>query len=228
MPVKNKIKEEDVDSVDEDVTRWTREKLMREFENNEFEDLTKDSFFDNDGDDIPTIDDIENHEGLVDNRDFVMGSSNLYEKEDHKDKEPFLPPQAPESMLKIGIELPNISECRSFMRNFAITQRFIFRQKKNEKLCVQIQKSNPDSIATCNREDGNLKFTDMRISFKAVLDGFTKGCRAIHGLDGCFLKGKYGGQFLRIISLDANYGLFPIAVFLCRNEYQATWIKLLT
>ncbi|KAF6138731.1 hypothetical protein GIB67_040863 [Kingdonia uniflora] len=86
------------------------------------------------------------------------------------------------------------------------------------ELCFQIQKSNPGSIATCIRENGNLKFTYMCVSFKAALDGFTKGCRPILGLDGCFLKGKYGGQYLSIISLDASNGLFPIAVFLCRSE----------
>ncbi|KAF6143400.1 hypothetical protein GIB67_029569 [Kingdonia uniflora] len=301
-----KIKEEDVDNVDEEVARWTREKLMRQFESNEFEDLTKNSLFDNvdaeedyhsnhtsqDGDDVPTMDHIEDHKGFADNRDFAMASSNLYEKEDHEDEEPFLPPQALEFILTIGMELTNISKCRSFMRNFVITQRFTFRQMKNEskriryvckdrpscpcgkngtlnrntniiwvakeienlirdasttkliqisdivyrrfgvrvsyytawntrnmvmekivgsydkgyalclELCVEIQKSNPGRIATCSREDGNLKFTDMYISFKAALDGFSKGCRPILGLDGCFLKGK--------------------------SECQATWMKFLT
>ncbi|KAF6164878.1 hypothetical protein GIB67_017081 [Kingdonia uniflora] len=121
------IKKEDIDNVDEEVTRWTREELMRQFDNNEFEYLTKDSFFDNvdaeedyhsnhtsqDGDDVPIMDHIEDHEAL---------------------------------------------------------------------------------------------------------DGFTKGCRPIFGLDGCFLKGQYGGQCLSIISLDANNGIFPIAVFIYRNK----------
>ncbi|KAF6155977.1 hypothetical protein GIB67_039308 [Kingdonia uniflora] len=152
-----KIKEEDVDNVDEEVARWTREELMRQFKNNEFEDLTKDSFFDNvdaekdyhsnhtsqDGDDVPTMDDIEDHEDLADNRDFVMGYLNMYEKEDHEDEEPFLPPQAPESMLTIGMKWPNISECRSFMRNFAITQRFTFRQKKNESKRIRYIRDKP-------------------------------------------------------------------------------------
>ncbi|KAF6164596.1 hypothetical protein GIB67_032824 [Kingdonia uniflora] len=303
-----KIKKGDIDNVDEEVARWTREKLMRQFENNKFKDLTKDSFFDNvdaeedyhsnhtsqDGDDVPTMYHIEDHEGFADKRDFVMAFSNLYEKEDHDDEEPFLPPQALESMFTIGMEWPNISECRSFMRNFVITQRFTFRHKKNEskriryvakeienlirdasttkpmqisdivyrrfgvrdsyytawntrnmvmekivgsydkgyvlcpELYVEIQKSNPGSIATCSREDGNLKFTDMCISFKAALDGFSKGCKPILGLDGCFLKGKYGGQCLSIISLNTNNGLFPIAVFICRikviDQLKYEWV----
>ncbi|KAF6169933.1 hypothetical protein GIB67_034325 [Kingdonia uniflora] len=102
------------------------------------------------------------------------------------------------------------------------------------KLCVEIQKSNPGSIATCSREDGNLKFADMYISFKAALDGFTKGCRPILGLDRSFLKGKYGGQCLSIILLDANNGLFLIAVLIYRKnldklgvaKYDAkTWLE---
>ncbi|KAF6139498.1 hypothetical protein GIB67_005135 [Kingdonia uniflora] len=308
----------------------------------QFEDLTKDPFFDNvdveedyhsnhtsqDSDDVPTMDHIEDHKSFADNRDFVMASSNLYKKKDHEDEEPFLPPQAPESMLTIGIEWPNIYECRSFMRNFAITQRFTFREKKNEskriryvckerpsclwwvfitrlndghtmtlknghfiheysgkngtlninanviwvakeienlirdasttkpmqisdivyrrfgvrvsyytvwnarnmvmekivgsydkgyalclELCVEIQKSNPGSIATCSREDGNLKFTDMCINFKAALDGFTKGCRPILGLDGCFLKGKYCSHYHKVAAYVATYNqaVNPIA-----------------
>ncbi|KAF6158849.1 hypothetical protein GIB67_012492 [Kingdonia uniflora] len=287
---------EDVDNVDEEVAKWIREELMRQFENNEFEDLTKDPFFDNvdaeedyhsnhtseDGDDVPTMDHIEDHESFADNRDFVMAYSNLYEKEDHEDEEPFLPPQALESMLTIGMEWPNISECsgkngtlnrnanaiwvakeiENLIRDASTTKpiqisdivyrRFGVRvsyytawNARNmvmekivgsydkgyalcPELCVEIQKSNPGSIATCSREDGNLKFTDMCISFKAALDGFTKGCRPILGLDGCFLKGKYGGQCLSIISLDTNNGFFPIAVFICRSECQATWMKFLT
>ncbi|KAF6135172.1 hypothetical protein GIB67_035243 [Kingdonia uniflora] len=130
-----KIKEEDVDNVDEEVARWTREELMRQFENIELEDLTKDSFFDNvdaeedyhsnhtsqDGDDVPIMDHVEDHEGFTDNRDFVIASSNLYEKKDHEDEEPFLSPQTLKSMLTIGMGWPNIYECRPFMRNFVIT-----------------------------------------------------------------------------------------------------------
>ncbi|KAF6172204.1 hypothetical protein GIB67_024826 [Kingdonia uniflora] len=113
-----------------------------------------------------------------------------------------------------------------------VMEKIVGSYEKGYALCpelrVEIQKSNPVSFATCSREDDNLKFTDMCISFKVTLDGFTKGCRPILGLDGCFLKGKYGGQCLSMISLDANNGLFPITVFICRSECQATWMKFLT
>ncbi|KAF6140103.1 hypothetical protein GIB67_001844 [Kingdonia uniflora] len=50
--------------------------------------------------------------------------------------------------------------------------------------------------------------------------GWLNGCRPLLGLDGYFLKGKYGGVCLSIIGLDENNGLFPIAVFFCRHMYK--------
>lgn len=39
-----------------------------------------------------------------------------------------------------------------------------------------------------------------------------KGCRPWFGIDGCHLKGLYGGILLSILSLDAKKGMFPIAI----------------
>ena len=47
-------------------------------------------------------------------------------------------------------------------------------------------------------------------------------CKPIIGLDGSFLKGKYGGAILFIVSLDGNNGLFHIAIYICRREYYNT------
>ncbi|KAF6176541.1 hypothetical protein GIB67_007924 [Kingdonia uniflora] len=62
----------------------------------------------------------------------------------------------------------------------------------------------------------------------ASLNGFVKGCKPILGLDGCFLKGKYGGVCLSVLSLDANNGLFPIGVYMCRAECKDSWTDFLT
>ncbi|KAF6150758.1 hypothetical protein GIB67_020841 [Kingdonia uniflora] len=59
------------------------------------------------------------------------------------------------------------------------------------------------------------------------MEGWLNGCRPLLGLDGCFLKGKYGGVCLSIIRLDGNNGLFPIAVFFCSSECTETWKKFL-
>ncbi|KAF6142864.1 hypothetical protein GIB67_002728 [Kingdonia uniflora] len=91
------------------------------------------------------------------------------------------------------------------------------------ELCRQILISNPGSIAKCSTDDDMKMWTRTCIAYKAYLDGFVKGCRPIIGLDGCFLKGKYGGQCLSIVGLDENNGLFHIAIYLCRSECLATW-----
>ncbi|KAF6144333.1 hypothetical protein GIB67_024560 [Kingdonia uniflora] len=56
---------------------------------------------------------------------------------------------------------------------------------------------------------------------------FVKGCRPILGIDGCFLKGKYGGVYLSVLSLDANNGLFPIGVYMCRTECKESCLDFL-
>ncbi|KAF6160264.1 hypothetical protein GIB67_019033 [Kingdonia uniflora] len=94
-------------------------------------------------------------------------------------------------------------------------------------LCVEILKSNPGSIARTWLQDETLQWTGTLVAFNASLNGFVKGCRPILGLDGCFLKGKYGGVCLSVLSLDANNGLFPIGVYMCRTECKEIWLDFL-
>ncbi|XP_042521317.1 uncharacterized protein LOC122094781 [Macadamia integrifolia] len=43
------------------------------------------------------------------------------------------------------------------------------------------------------------------------MPGFIKGCRPFIGLDGCHLKGRYGGVLLAAVSVDGNNGLHTVA-----------------
>ncbi|KAF6140781.1 hypothetical protein GIB67_042194 [Kingdonia uniflora] len=95
-------------------------------------------------------------------------------------------------------------------------------------LCVKILKSNSGSITRTLRQDGTLQLTGTLVAFKASLNGFVKGYRPILGLDGYFLKGKYRGVCLSVLSLDGNNGLFPIGVYMCRNECKYSWLDFLT
>lgn len=49
------------------------------------------------------------------------------------------------------------------------------------------------------------------------------GCRQLVGLNGCFLKGTFGGQMLSAAGLDANDCIYPIAYAIVEKENQATW-----
>ncbi|KAG8488109.1 hypothetical protein CXB51_018508 [Gossypium anomalum] len=55
-------------------------------------------------------------------------------------------------------------------------------------------------------------------------DGYRAGCRRIVGLDGCFLKGYYGGYLLAAVGIDANNGIYPLAYAAVESENQASWL----
>ncbi|KAF6133958.1 hypothetical protein GIB67_040722 [Kingdonia uniflora] len=94
-------------------------------------------------------------------------------------------------------------------------------------LCVEILKSNPGSIARTWRQDDTLQWTGTLAAFKASLNGFVKGCKPILRLDGYFLKGRYGGVSLSVLSLDASNGLFPIGVYMYKTECKESWLDFL-
>ena len=50
-----------------------------------------------------------------------------------------------------------------------------------------------------------------------------RGCRHIIGLNGCFLKGSYGGQVLAAVGRDENDNMFPIAMAVVEAENMDSW-----
>ncbi|KAK0606515.1 hypothetical protein LWI29_038513 [Acer saccharum] len=67
------------------------------------------------------------------------------------------------------------------------------------------------------------KFQRFFLSFNAQLTGFIRGCKPFIGLDGCHLKGPYGGVLLSTIGLDSASGIFPIADCVVENECMESW-----
>ncbi|XP_026458598.1 uncharacterized protein LOC113359134 [Papaver somniferum] len=87
----------------------------------------------------------------------------------------------------------------------------------------QILKKNAGSI-TLVTTDTYKDFNYCCLAFYAFLIGFKDGCRPFIGLDGCFLKGKYGGVMLSAVALDGNNGMYPLAIFICDFENKENWI----
>ena len=56
-----------------------------------------------------------------------------------------------------------------------------------------------------------LIFKRFYICLDACKKGFLAGCRPIIGIDGCFLKTRYGGQPLSAVGMDANNCMYLIA-----------------
>nr|XP_025691281.1 uncharacterized protein LOC112792309 [Arachis hypogaea] len=95
----------------------------------------------------------------------------------------------------------------------------------------EIHKSNPGSTAHMNtlpHPQGPNLFQRLYISFDACKRGFRNGCRPLIGLDGCFLKGYYGGQLLSAVTQDANNHVFVIAFGVTRVENTDNWKWFLT
>lgn len=60
-------------------------------------------------------------------------------------------------------------------------------------------------------------FERLYICFKGCKDSFFN-CRSVIGLDGCFLKGYYGGKLLAAIGRDPNDQMLPIAYAVVEGE----------
>ena len=50
------------------------------------------------------------------------------------------------------------------------------------------------------------------------------GRRPIIGLDGCHLKGRFGGQILSAIARDTNDNIFPVAFAVVEQENKDSWV----
>lgn len=49
------------------------------------------------------------------------------------------------------------------------------------------------------------------------------GCRQFVGVDGCHLKTPHGGVLILTVAVDANNGIFPLAVAICERENMDSW-----
>ncbi|XP_039128877.1 uncharacterized protein LOC120265007 [Dioscorea cayenensis subsp. rotundata] len=66
-------------------------------------------------------------------------------------------------------------------------------------------------------------FQAMYVCLAPLKEGFLTGCRQIIGVDGCFLKGIYGGQLLTAVGIDANDCIYPIAWAIVNKENKENW-----
>ncbi|XP_030958757.1 uncharacterized protein LOC115980669 [Quercus lobata] len=72
-------------------------------------------------------------------------------------------------------------------------------------------------------ENAQPKFKIMYIRYNAQKLGFLGGCRPIIDLDGCHLKGRFGGQILSAIARDANDNIFSVAFAVVEQKNKDLW-----
>ncbi|KAL2505685.1 Uncharacterized protein Adt_21306 [Abeliophyllum distichum] len=66
-------------------------------------------------------------------------------------------------------------------------------------------------------------FHGINICFVACNKDFVRGCRKLIGLDGCHLRGKYGGQLLTAVALDANDCIYLVTYAVVEKENTSSW-----
>ena len=88
----------------------------------------------------------------------------------------------------------------------------------------ELMRANPGSTVKVKVEDMNgLKvFKRFYVCLKACKDSFIS-CKSIIALDGCFLKGFYGGELLTAVGRDPNDQMLPLAYVVVEVECKESW-----
>jgi hypothetical protein len=66
-------------------------------------------------------------------------------------------------------------------------------------------------------------FLRLYMSLAACKVSSRQACRPVIGVDGCFLKGRYGGQLLAAVGRDPNDNIYPIAMAVVKVENKDCW-----
>ncbi|KAF6134413.1 hypothetical protein GIB67_038152 [Kingdonia uniflora] len=209
-------------------------------------------------------------------RDLAKEYDNIFSEEE--DTVHSVPPQPTYGELRVGMEWVTVYECRTYIRQWSIMNKFEYYQEKNENyrvilFCIDencewmfYARRTTDGHTFTLRKSSNLKHTcssgtknrlanatwvakkvesvirsvrtttpvgiqelistqfGVDISYYTAWNAWSnlqgEDSRPVVGLDGCFLKGKYGRVCLSAIGLDGNNGLFSLGVYFCRQMYK--------
>lgn len=128
---------------------------------------------------------------------------------------------------------------RKVMVNVSVWQAYRAKRKARELIdgdlveqyhrlwdyCETVKKYNHGSHLLLRGEFDALVPTFQRMYYRlgALKEWFLAGCRPIIGLDGCHLKGVYGGQLLAAVGRDGNDNIYPLAMAVVEIENKDTW-----
>ncbi|GKA76898.1 multidrug resistance-associated protein 5 [Tanacetum coccineum] len=90
----------------------------------------------------------------------------------------------------------------------------------------QLLDTNPGSsvhLHVDELDNGKINFKRIYVCFKAMIEGWSAGCRKVIGLDGCFLKGTCRSELLTTMGRDGNNQMFPIAWAVVSVETIDNW-----
>ncbi|XP_063941468.1 uncharacterized protein LOC135149632 [Daucus carota subsp. sativus] len=96
------------------------------------------------------------------------------------------------------------------------------------KYGYQLKKVLPETtvkILTENPEPEQVsgRFLRFYLCLGPLKKAFKAHCRKIVGLDGCHLKGPFGGILISAVGVDANDGMYPVAWGVVESETTDSW-----
>uniref|UniRef100_A0A2N9J8Y1 Transposase MuDR plant domain-containing protein n=1 Tax=Fagus sylvatica TaxID=28930 RepID=A0A2N9J8Y1_FAGSY len=138
----------------------------------------------------------------------------------------------------------SVCTCGKSFQHIELSRNQVYRDKRkaremlegDEKLqyaalwdyAAMIRKTNVGSKVyikcDCSEDGGQPRFLRMYVRYHAQKVGFLASCRPIIGLDGCHLKGRFGGQLLATTARDGNDNIFLVAVAVVEQECKESWI----
>ncbi|WOK93089.1 hypothetical protein Cni_G01782 [Canna indica] len=124
--------------------------------------------------------------------------------------------------LIVGMCFNNFKVCRAKQKiMLKLQEKAAEKFTKLWNYSVVVKKYNPDS--NCKVDLNNGLFKRFYVCLGALKTRFKAACRPIICIDGCFLKGPYGGQLLCAIANDGNDNMYPIAWAAMKVECYDSW-----
>ncbi|XP_014499459.1 uncharacterized protein LOC106760551 [Vigna radiata var. radiata] len=126
---------------------------------------------------------------------------------------------------KWNIGVSRSTTCRAKAMAFKqIEGDFKEQYKRLYDYANELLRSNPGSTVKLHVEanEDNPIFKRLYVCLKACKDRFIS-CRPIIGLDGCFLKGKYGGELLTAVARYGNEQMCPLVYAVVEVENKDNW-----
>lgn len=140
-----------------------------------------------------------------------------------------IPDMKNEMILKFGVEPSYMQLWRA--KNIGVTASKELHAASLLKLWSYadvIKEADPGTYVKIEtsptEEDGVVAFKRCFVAFDALVTGFLNGCRPFIGLDGCHLKGPFGGVLLTAVALDGNSSIHPVAIAAVEGETNQTWL----
>ncbi|XP_057418034.1 uncharacterized protein LOC130712214 [Lotus japonicus] len=131
-----------------------------------------------------------------------------------------------EARVRWGIVIGRFKAYRAKVKSLEMLHGASMEQYSHLRNYVaELLRSNPGSTVIIKSTVGvhGPVFERIYIFFEATKTAFAKHCRPLIGLDGCFLKGLYGGQLLSAVGKDGNNQMFPIAFAVVEAETRDSW-----